>query len=85
MSVQETSREAYDAIQPHAGTLRGKILTSIRHEGGLTLDEVCWRDGLLHQSASARIRELAQMGEIVDSGKRRKTRSGRNAIVWKTV
>jgi len=29
-----------------------------------------------------RITSLQQAGEIVDSGKRRKTRSGKSAVVW---
>lgn len=35
-----------------------------------------------HQTASARIRELVQKGRVVDSTRRRPTRSGRLAIVW---
>lgn len=35
-----------------------------------------------HQNISARIRSLFLKGIIIDSGKRRKTRSGRNAVVW---
>ncbi len=35
-----------------------------------------------HQTASARIRELAIAGRIVDSNIKRRTRSKRKAIVW---
>lgn len=35
-----------------------------------------------HQTASARVRELVLAGLIEDTGKRRKTRSGRGARVY---
>ena len=35
-----------------------------------------------HQSISARVNEFKDTGWIIDSGTRRKTRSGRAAIVW---
>lgn len=40
---------------------------------------------MTHQSASPRFGELAALGMILDSGRRRKTRSGRNAAVWAYV
>lgn len=48
----------------------------------MTCDEVEIVTGLKHQTASARIRELALKGLIKDSGKRRLTRSGRKAVVY---
>lgn len=53
---------------------------------GLTCDEIEEKLNMSHQTVSARVRGLVRKGGfIVDSGKVRKTRSGRNAIVWKEV
>lgn len=64
--------------------LREDVYRAIALTGlsGMTCDEVERETGLSHQSASARIRELALMNRIFDSGARRVTRSGRRATVW---
>lgn len=79
---RDTSRAAAEAIEPSAGSLRGMVLDLIRYRGNATDDEIESELDLRHQTASARRRELVLGGLIFDSGLRRKTRSGRNAIVW---
>jgi hypothetical protein len=49
---------------------------------GLTTEEVEEALERKHQSISPRVNELRDTGWLVDSGERRKTSSGRNAIVW---
>lgn len=78
----DTSKAAADSIEPHAPTLRDRILDAIRVAAdGLTCDEVEVLLDLRHQTASARLRELVRLGAVVDSGRRRPTRTGRNATV----
>lgn len=79
-----TSHDAAVQIKPEAATLRARVLDTIKAAGdsGATDDEIEQATGLVHQTASARRRELALGGKIVDSGQRRPTRSGRKAIVW---
>ena len=50
---------------------------------GRTADELIVELDRGHATVSARVNELANAGWIVDSGIRRKTRSGRDAVVWK--
>lgn len=72
-----------------AATLRRQIFELIQAAGaaGRTCDEVERLLGLPHQTASARITELGpnpnMLNLIVDSGLRRKTRSGRLAVAWR--
>ncbi|HCU25405.1 MAG TPA: hypothetical protein DF383_10320 [Deltaproteobacteria bacterium] len=82
---QATSYRAALEIKQHAPKLRNLVLGFIdsRGEIGATCDEAEQKLNLSHQCCSARIRELYQDGLIEDSGERRKTRSGRKAIVWK--
>jgi hypothetical protein len=83
-----TSKEAAECIAGIAGTLRGKVYALIAASGeyGMTDDEIETVSGLIHQTASARRRELVdKLHLIVDSGRVRKTRSGRNATVWIVV
>lgn len=79
-----TSKEAAEAIQPTLGAIESKVLGFIvgRKRIGATCDEVERLLGFRHQTASARIYDLAQKGLIQDSGDRRETSSGRRAIVW---
>ena len=62
------------------------VLESIRRAGpiGMTCDEVEQKLGLSHQTCSARVNELDNIGFIKILGKR-PTRSGRNARVYHVV
>lgn len=80
---RETSREAAEEMKPHASRLALQVLRLIRERRGATCAEIESAMGLAHQTASARIWELAGMGLIEDSGARRPTPSGRRAIVWR--
>lgn len=80
--MRETSAEAKNSID--SKTIESIVFEHIRSSGikGCTCDEAEESLGLRHQTCSARFTALNKKGEIVDSGKRRLTRSGRNAIVW---
>jgi len=80
----DTSRAAAESMKPHAGRVRDAVLDHVRRScpRGLTCDEIEVALGLAHQTASARVRELAQAKEITDSGRRRPTRTGRKAVVY---
>jgi len=80
----DTSREAAVSIAPDSNRLRALVLGFIAKNGrrGATCSEVEEALSMRHQTASARMRELALADRIVDTGLRRKTTSGRNAAVW---
>ena len=83
----DTSREAAEKAKPHAGKQREEIYFAIQAANnykfkGMTADEVALVLNMPAQSVSARINGLHKDGYITDSGLRRKTRYGRNAIVW---
>lgn len=84
--VQETSREAIKSQKDKAPTDCAAILSQLKRKPtGLTCDELETLLSMSHQTASARLRDLVMRGDIQDSGKRRKTRTGRTAIVWTVV
>jgi hypothetical protein len=68
------------------GTKRRQVYDLIKACGcyGATDDEVMVRIAFSHSNATARRGELVKGGYIVDSGQRRKTRTGSDAIVWVT-
>lgn len=77
------SVEAHDSIRSAKQRLRKQVLDYIKaHPFGCTSDEVEAALGLSHQTVSARMTELKADGQIVPTGERRKTRSGRNAGVY---
>jgi len=80
--VSETSRDAYMAISPHAPNMRERVFAFIRESGGATCDEVEVALGMVHQTASARLNELANAGRVYASEARRATRSGMDAAVY---
>lgn len=76
----DTSIAAADAIAPRLGRLQRLAETTIRAAGrdGLTTDELAVR---LNMERWSRTVELRRKGMIRDSGRRRRTVTGRSAIV----
>ena len=83
-NFRDTAQAVAKRIAGGAAAIRVRILSELQVRGsvGGTCDEIEQAMGLSHQTASARIRELNMKDRIFDSGLRRKTRSGREAIVW---
>lgn len=83
----DTSMAAADSVRVAAPILRARVYACIRHAAasGSTCCELEHTLDLRHQTASARCTELRELGFIVDSGARRNTDSGRQAIVWTAV
>lgn len=81
---RETSLDALSSVAESVDKLRAIVLGVVRERGatGATCDEIEVALGMRHQTASARVNELMEDGRVVDSGERRKTRSGRKATVW---
>jgi hypothetical protein len=78
----QTSLEAAEWMSRRAGDVVGRVFKVIYLSDGLTADQVQQRLSGSHQSISPRVTDLRNKGWIVDSGRRRRTRSGRKAIVW---
>jgi DNA-binding Lrp family transcriptional regulator len=70
--------------QAQKGEIGRAVLDYLRKQGthGATDDEIEQALDLLHQTVSARRRDLVKQGTVVNSGKRRLTRTGRGATVW---
>lgn len=81
----DTSKGAADSVAPNAGTKRAEVYRVIASLGGATDDKVEEVTGWRHQTVSARRRELVLSGMVRDSGRREKTRSGRDATVWEVA
>lgn len=81
-----TSDAAARRIEDFAPTLRRRVHDLIRDRGafGATDDEGESALGIKPQSYTPRRGELVDLGLVMDSGKRRKTESGRAAAVWVT-
>jgi hypothetical protein len=81
--VQDTSLEARESLDEDTlSRWQREIYDYIEQANGATCWEVEQELELLHQSASPLIRRLRLKGQLVDTGQRRPTGSGRMAIVW---
>lgn len=80
----ETSIEAARAIASRLGQLQRMTHAAIVQAGldGLTAHEAAAALNADKAAIQPRLSELRSLGSIVDSGRRRKNASGRNAIVW---
>lgn len=81
-----TSSDAAKAIEPKAGTLRAKLLECLRgfHFGATDIEMQLYARMDPSTQRPRRI-ELLRAGLIKDSGRTRKTASGRQATVWVAV
>lgn len=82
----DTSIAAAKSVETSATALRKKVLDYVSSQrDGVTCDEVEAKLAMRHQTCSARIRELVMFGQLVDTGIRRQTRSGRSARVYRAT
>ena len=83
-SGSATSKAAAEAIRPEAATLSAEVFGFIISTGerGATDHEQQTALGIDGNTQRPRRRALQQRGLIIDSGHRRKTPSGREAVVW---
>jgi transcription initiation factor IIE alpha subunit len=81
----ETSRQA--ARDVSAKPMREIVLEALIDRGnrGATDDELQTALGMDPSTERPRRVELERAGLVIDSGERRKTRSGREAVVWMAV
>jgi len=79
----DTSEAAAALITPKAATIRDMVLRNL--DSPMTPDEMASHLGMDILSVRPRFSELNAKGKIRDSGLRRKTEMGRNAIVWERV
>lgn len=82
--TSDTSLAAAKSKVGETASDRKRVFDVICERGDATCDEVEAITGLPHQNVSARIWELKgpKFGWIVDTGRRRHTRSGRLAAVY---
>jgi hypothetical protein len=80
----DTAKTAAANALPRAGTQRRRIYDMLLVHPS-TADEVERSLNLGHQTASARVSDLHRDGWLLDTGERRRTSRGQNAIVWRAV
>lgn len=82
----ETSRQAAERVMPRTGTQRRRVLAALQgFPDGMTDEELQTRLGLRLQSEIPRRFELVRDGWVKDSGRRRQTSSGAQAIIWEAI
>lgn len=81
-----TSREAAEQMRGSAQTDRAAVLNLLsRKFGGMTDEEIQRTLKLNPSTERPRRIELVQAGKVRDSGRTRKTSSGRAATVWEVI
>ena len=82
MKLQESSLWKPEGVRLST-SLRVLRTIAAAGESGLTADEVAELLEWSSARVSGRVSELQQRGRIVDSGRRRDTRCGYPAVVWR--
>lgn len=79
----DTSRAAAVSMRRAAGPLAQRVYRYIQEQGehGATNEEIEYALGMSGNTVRPRVDDLKKAGRIVDSGARRRTRSGRQARV----
>ena len=83
----ETAQAMQGQVLPKSGSIKREVYDRIRSAGarGMTDDEAEQVTCRSHQTVSGMRNMLMNDGWVVDSGTRRKTRYGNDAIVWVAV
>ena len=87
-SHSPTSLAAAESIRKVIGPLHKRILEYLReveHFGGSTDEEMQINLDMGANTQRPRRRELELMGKIQNSGTTRRTKSGREAVVWRNA
>lgn len=82
---QETSQKAAARALPRTGTQRHRIWELIKTTDGMTADEINAATNISPNTINPTIRGLVLDGWLEDSGQRRATRAGNEAIVWRHI
>jgi predicted ArsR family transcriptional regulator len=80
-----TSVDAAHAIKPHVAAQRSRVLALLAGRDGMTAQEIEDALSLSGSSVRPRIVELRESGCVRDSGRTRKSASGRACVVWEFV
>ena len=78
-----TSHESADKID--IAFMESLVVKVLFDFGPMTSEEVSDKLGMRLVSVSPRFRPLANKRVIIDTGEKRKNKSGRSAIVWKLI
>jgi hypothetical protein len=82
----ETSRAAAESVRETAADGRARVLECLRqHPSGLTDEEIQQALEMGGSTERPRRQELQHAQQVTDSGRRRRTASGRQAVVWVAV
>lgn len=80
----ETSKAAAKSMAGKAPTIRDQVIAALGDYGPRASFELAALIGKSYRSVQPRTSELAQMGKVSDSGKRRiDPETGKEVIVWK--
>lgn len=82
--MRDTQIYAWDSIQERLPQTRREVLSVVRDSGkfGITTYSVAEKLRWAINSVSGRITELAEVGIVIDSGRRGVNPSGKKAILW---
>ena len=81
----ETSHEAAESVTQSAAGQRTRCLEALHEHGPLTADEIDALVGWRLTTAGRRLPELAELGHVKTTSEKRRTRTGRNAYVWRAL
>lgn len=80
--MQETSRDAYDSIQPDLGAKQREVLDALKMLGPLCNADLSELLGWPINSVTPRVRELVQRGRVVEAHRGPGGATGRTVIFW---
>ena len=81
----ETSKDAADQIEASAATLRARVYVWLKQHGPATDEQMQERIPMPANTQRPRRVELVTRKFVASSGKKARTRSGREAELWKVI
>lgn len=85
MTIQDTSREAYQAIQPVLGERQQEVFSLLSTYGAMCNSEIADNMAVPISYITPRVGELREKGLVVESHRAKYPATNRKVIFWKAA
>ena len=82
MTVQLTSLEAYDVLQPELGKRQKEVFETIKKHQAVSINDICRIQGVDGKNVTGRLKELREKGLVYNVGFKFDRLTGKRNLLW---
>jgi len=85
VTVQLTSLEAYDVLQPELSKRQKEVYETIKKHQAVSINDICRMQGVDGKNVTGRLKELREKGLIYKVGFKFDRLTGRRNLLWSII